>query len=181
MESFWTRDGICVPCISRQTLNHWTTRKVPQTVLFENFWHSRATCINLMGTHPKSKFSVTSPQLPLQTVFQKIEVWPDALTLFYTACDFSYPAVLPCRLESMSSLTSLRQTCPPRLLDMSFCSPENYPFIHCLKEEGRRASCQHPEAIHTRTHMTCVPPGYMWSPSCSSNGSRSKKWLFCSS
>lgn len=137
--------------------------------------------MNLMGTHPKSKFSVTSPGTPLQTVFQRIEVQPATLTLFYTACDFSYPAVLPCRLESLSSLTCLRQTCPPSLLDMSSHSPENYPFFHSLKEEGKRASCQHPEAIHKRTRMTRVPPVYMWSPSCSSNGSSSQKWLFCSS
>ena len=29
VESSWTRDGTCVPCIGRQILNHWTTREVP--------------------------------------------------------------------------------------------------------------------------------------------------------
>ena len=29
VESFWTRDRTCVPCIGRQILNHWTTRGVP--------------------------------------------------------------------------------------------------------------------------------------------------------
>ena len=28
MESSWTRDLTCVPCIGRQILNHWTTREV---------------------------------------------------------------------------------------------------------------------------------------------------------
>ena len=29
VESSQTRDGICVPCIRRQTLYHWATREVP--------------------------------------------------------------------------------------------------------------------------------------------------------
>ena len=29
--SFWTMDHICVPCIARWILIHWTTREVPQT------------------------------------------------------------------------------------------------------------------------------------------------------
>lgn len=33
VESSWTRDRICVPCIGRQSLNHWTTRQVHQWTL----------------------------------------------------------------------------------------------------------------------------------------------------
>ena len=32
--SSWTRDWTCVPCIGRQTLNHWTTRDVLVSQLF---------------------------------------------------------------------------------------------------------------------------------------------------
>ena len=31
--SFWTRDGICVPCIFRQIPIHCTSREVPQCIL----------------------------------------------------------------------------------------------------------------------------------------------------
>ena len=36
MESPWTRDQICVPCIGRWLLNHWTTREV--LLVFLNCW-----------------------------------------------------------------------------------------------------------------------------------------------
>ena len=34
MESSQTRNQICVPCIGRQILNHWTTRDVPNIYIF---------------------------------------------------------------------------------------------------------------------------------------------------
>ena len=34
MESSWTRDQTCVPCIGRQIPNHWTTREIPTDFLF---------------------------------------------------------------------------------------------------------------------------------------------------
>ena len=34
VESSWTRDGTCVPCIGRQILNHWTTREVQLPVFY---------------------------------------------------------------------------------------------------------------------------------------------------
>ena len=33
VESSWTRDRNCVPCIGTQILNHWTVRKVPSQAL----------------------------------------------------------------------------------------------------------------------------------------------------
>ena len=33
LESSWSGDRICVPCIGRQRLHHWTTRKVHQWTL----------------------------------------------------------------------------------------------------------------------------------------------------
>ena len=33
VESSWTRDRTCVPCIGTQVLNHWTVRKVPSQAL----------------------------------------------------------------------------------------------------------------------------------------------------
>ena len=48
MEFSWTRDQTCVPCFDRQILNHWTTRKAPNSLyrrnidlvfLFKNIFH----------------------------------------------------------------------------------------------------------------------------------------------
>ena len=36
MESFWTRNRTHVPCISRQILNRWTTRKALLCILFQS-------------------------------------------------------------------------------------------------------------------------------------------------
>ena len=33
VESFWTRDQTCVPCIGRWILYHWTSREVPASTL----------------------------------------------------------------------------------------------------------------------------------------------------
>ena len=33
VESSWTRDGTCIPCVGRHILNHWTTREVHHYVL----------------------------------------------------------------------------------------------------------------------------------------------------
>ena len=37
VEYSWTRDQTCVPCIARQILNHWTTRKVYFFILLHGF------------------------------------------------------------------------------------------------------------------------------------------------
>ena len=35
VRSSWTRDQTSVPCVARQTLNHWITREVTPTGLLE--------------------------------------------------------------------------------------------------------------------------------------------------
>ena len=43
VESFWTKDRTHVPCIGRQTLNHWSTKEV-SLLIFKN-------CLDLYWLH----------------------------------------------------------------------------------------------------------------------------------
>ena len=47
--SSWTKDRICIPCIGRQILNHWTSREVPP--FFKCIMHDACTSIVEMRKH----------------------------------------------------------------------------------------------------------------------------------
>lgn len=71
--------------------------------------------------------------------------------------DFSYWQFLS-RLESISSLVCLWQTCPCGLFDMSFLPLARYTLIHCLKEEGEGGEKLHGQSLLSshRNNRYCV-------------------------
>ena len=88
VESFWTRDWTCVPCIGKWILNHWTTREVLKSSWIEfltqhNFLEIYPGCciywksvpFFLRGSIPWHEY--TTEQLPLEdnlSCFQFLDI-----------------------------------------------------------------------------------------------------------
>ena len=60
--SSWTRNWTCIPCISRQILNHWTPREVlgNNSWLLKNYYHLRCGC---NSTHSSAKRSYPTSEV----------------------------------------------------------------------------------------------------------------------
>ena len=53
----WTRDLTCVPSIGRQTVNHWTTREIPEKIFNE------PRCLHLSSVGKESACNTGDPSL----------------------------------------------------------------------------------------------------------------------
>ena len=110
MESSWTRDHTCVPCIGSQTLNHWTTREV----LF-------FSVVNTTVLH--------DPQL-YEFVKAELWIWRNRICGGPT---INYTWIFNCVEGQHPYLSSVAQS-SPTLCDPMNCSTPGLPVHHHLLE-----------------------------------------------